>query len=96
VTIDGVWIDNWIYYTRTLKYNWVSPDSLSLTTDNWVLTESLLWTLYSSNSELNSATTATTQLASLANIILVTVELNCQLKTQDSSQSQSHVTTDNQ
>jgi hypothetical protein len=26
---------NWIYYTHTLKYNWVSLDSLSLTTHNW-------------------------------------------------------------
>jgi hypothetical protein len=51
---------NWIYYTRTLKYNWVSPDSLSLITHNWV-------------SHSNSAITVTTLLASLANTILVTV-----------------------
>jgi hypothetical protein len=26
VTVDGYWIDNWIYYNRTLKYN--STESL--------------------------------------------------------------------
>jgi hypothetical protein len=36
VTVDGYWIDNWIYYSRTLKYNTTeslrTPSVLQLTT----------------------------------------------------------------
>jgi hypothetical protein len=85
VTVDGYWIDNWIYWTLTLKYNWVSPDSLSFTTHNWV-------------SHSNSANTVTTLLASLANTILVTAELMASLAIHPETElgSQSHVTTDGQ
>jgi hypothetical protein len=37
VTVDGYWIDNWIYYNRTLKYNTTeslrTPSVLQLTTE---------------------------------------------------------------
>jgi hypothetical protein len=37
VTVDGYWIDNWIYYSRTLKYNTTeslrTPSVFQLTTD---------------------------------------------------------------
>jgi hypothetical protein len=36
VTVDGYWIDSWIYYNRTLKYNTTSlrtPSVLQLTTE---------------------------------------------------------------
>jgi hypothetical protein len=35
VTVDGYWIDNWIYYNRTLKYNESlrTPSVFQLTTE---------------------------------------------------------------
>jgi hypothetical protein len=39
VTVDGYWIVNWIYYSQSytqVQYNRVSPDSLSLTTHDWL------------------------------------------------------------
>jgi hypothetical protein len=37
VTVDGYWIDNWIYYNRTLKYNTAeslrTPSILQFTTE---------------------------------------------------------------
>jgi hypothetical protein len=61
VTVDGYWIDNWIYYNRTLKYNTTqslrTPSVLQLTTHSAV-----------------SVSTGTALLASLANTILVAAE----------------------
>jgi hypothetical protein len=62
VTVDGYWIDNWIYYNRTLKYNTTeslrTPSVLQLTTHSAV-----------------TVSTATALLASFANTILVAAEL---------------------
>jgi hypothetical protein len=62
VTVDGYWIENWIYYNRTLKYNtteslW-TPSVLQLTTHSAV-----------------TVSTATALLTSFANTILVAAEL---------------------
>jgi hypothetical protein len=62
VTVDGYWIDNWIYYNRTLKYNTTgslrTPSVLQLTAHSAV-----------------TVSTATAPLASVANTILVAAEL---------------------
>jgi hypothetical protein len=46
VTVDGYWIANWIYYSRTLKYNTTesrrTPSVLQLTTEYITIPQPLL------------------------------------------------------